>query len=449
MARQAVFLLILVLISSLGVSLEAKAEIRTEMKLFSDSFISSSFEATEKTNYQFIGAHLKTLEPSEDILHLDIAGGAAFGAPLLNYLNFSEFYVDLPIAEEQSLSIGRKRDNWSDLDARWELGIWEPLFKWNPLSPDRQGLLGVFWDVDKKDFGISLFASPLYLPDEGPSFEIENGQFVNGNPWFQRPPDTLRLFNETARIQYRFEKPNESQIVLQRSFGGKLRLGDPQALRFQLSYMYKPANQLALGYDGVLDIPTNSGIVDLQPAVFYHSLTGADLSYKLGHFRFGTSVTIDRPSQSKIFEDKWTHPVFEDATLWSNFIEFEMRSFKTYLQRLDITGGRTREEGDLASPNRRAMMVRYRFYQATEVGLVGQYAFSRHRRLTSGISMARSDQNDFSLVKFNGKLKLSQLWALYSELQLISAGPLTQENQNEIAQFANNDRFLVGVIYVF
>ena len=78
-----------------------------------------------------------------------------------------------------------------------------------------------------------------------------------------------------------------------------------------------------------------------------------------------------------------------------------------------------------------------------------QYQFARTRKLLGGVSYTRSDRNDFSMVRFNGRLRLSSLWSIYSEMQLIEAGLLTKDNQNDIAQFANNDRFLIGVAYVF
>lgn len=448
--------LFLIFLGLLAGALPAQAELRSEMKLFSDSFISSAFESNQKTNYQFFGARLKTEETAAernggnpDVLRMDLSGGVAFGAPLLNYLNFSELYVQLPVAEEQSFTMGRKKLNWNDLDARWDLGVWEPVFKWNPLSPQRQGLVGLFWELERKNYGLTLFASPLYLPDEGPSFEIDNGEFVSGNPWFHRPPDSIHIFNETTKIEYNLQKPKESEVILQRSYGGKIRLGSADSLMFQVSQIYKPSNQLALGYDGVLDIPRDRGVVDLQPQVFYHSLTGADLTYRFMNWKYGVSGLYDRPDQKDVFDSKWTQPVFQNAVLVSAFVEAYFHSFKLYAQRLDISGGEVTEKGDLANPGRRPLMTRYPYRQANEVGVAGQYLFSRSRRLIAGVSYIRSDKNDFSLVKFNGRFRLSSMWSLYSEMQLIEAGPLTVSNQNDIAQFANNDRFLIGVAYVF
>ncbi|WP_374073753.1 hypothetical protein [Bdellovibrio bacteriovorus] len=427
----------------------AWSQVQTEMRLFSDSFISPTFEATQKTNYQFVGAQLKTDPFTEDNLKMDIAGGVAMGEPLLNYLNIGEFYVQNRQNENETFYFGRKRMLWNELDARWDLGVWEPLFKWNPLAPERQGLTGLFWQIDKPYYTLMLFASPIYLPDQGPSFEIENGSFVKGNPWFRRPPESIRIWSEATGIDYKFERPNEAQVVLQNSFGMKLSFGDPQAFRAQLGYTYKPANQLAIGYEGKLDIGQLKGAVNLQPQVFYHSLAGGDVSYKVDQVRFGVSGMWDRPNKDDIFEEQWTHPVFEDAVLVSPFVEWNNGRWGVSLQHLDIFGGDVKEEGELANPNRASLMSRYPFKQAQQISLLTNYAFRKNRRLIGKLSYTHSEKNSFDLIRLSGRFRLSGMWSIISEMQIVKAGPLTADNQNEIAQFENNDRLMVGAAYVF
>lgn len=427
----------------------AHAQVQTEMRLFSDSFISPTFEATQKTNYQFVGAQLKTDPFTDDVLKMDVAGGVAMGAPLLNYLNISEFYVQSRQNENETYYIGRKRMLWNELDARWDLGVWEPLFKWNPLQPERQGLVGLFYQVDKPYYTLVLFASPLFLPDQGPSFEIENGSFVKGNPWFRRPPESIKIFSEATAIDYNFDRPNETQVVLQNSFGAKISFGDPQSFRAQLSYIYKPANQLAIGYDGNLDMAQLKGAVELQPQVFYHSLAGMDVSYKVNQVRMGVSGLYDRPNKDDIFEEQWTHPVFEDAVLLSPFIEWTNGRWGVNLQHLDIIGGDVREEGELANPDRAALMTRYPYQQAQQISLMTNYAFRKNRRLIGKLSFTHSDKNQFDLVRLSARFRLSGIWSLVGEMQMVKAGELTASNQNEIAQFVNNDRLMLGAAYVF
>ncbi|WP_340596976.1 hypothetical protein [Bdellovibrio sp. GT3] len=426
----------------------AVAQVRTEMKLFSDSFISPEFEATQKTNYQFIGAAIKTEPFSDANLRMDISGGVAMGAPLLNYLNISELYVQTRQSDSETFFIGRKKLLWSELDARWEMGVWEPLFKWNPLQAERQGLSGIFWQVQSKNASFTLFATPIYIPSQGPSFEIEGGDFVKGNPWFHQPPKSVRIWDEATEMQYNMNQPSTTEIVMQNSYGAKLAFGDPNGFKAQLSYLYKPDNTLAIGYQGSLDLSTLKGNVELRPQVFYHSLAGADVTYKMTNLRLGVSSVWDRPTKDKLIDEPdWTQPTFEDALLVSPFVEWDGGNWAVSLMRLDIYGGRVKEVGaDLANE---PLTNLYPFYQANQISFLNNFSLGKARRLISKVSFTQSDKNDFQLLRLNSRLRLTGDWTIFGEMQMLKAGSTTEDNRNELAQFANNDRLMVGAAYVF
>lgn len=426
----------------------AFGQVRTEMRLFSDSFISPKFEATQKNNYQFVGASLKTEPFSDTPLKMDISGGVAVGSPLLNYLNISEFYLQSNQSDSTTFYVGRKKMLWSELDARWDLGVWEPLFKWNPLSPERQGLTGIYWQIDKPQYTFMLFASPFYIPSQGPSFEIQDGDFVKGNPWFHNPPQSVRIWDEATEMQYHMNQPSTSEIVMQNSYGAKLSFGDPQGFRVQTSYIYKPDNSLALGYQGSLDLSTLKGSVELKPQVFYHSLTGADVTYKWNRFRVGVSSIWDRPTKEKVFDEpEWTQPVFEDAVLVSPFIEWDNGFWALNFMRLDIYGGKVTEVGE--NQANEPLTNLYPFYQANQVSVLNNWYLGKGRRLMSKVSFTQSDKNDFQLLRVNARLRMSGLWTFFGEMQMLKAGPTDKNNQNDLAQFANNDRLMLGASYVF
>lgn len=423
----------------------AFAQIRSEMKLFSDSYISPAFEATQKNNYQFVGAQLKTESFSNDNLRMDISGGVAMGAPLMNYLNVTEFYFQNTQNPSESFYFGRKKMLWSELDSRWNLGLWQPVFKWNPLAPEEQGLSGIFWQVDRPQYTFVLFASPLYIPNQGPSFEIQDGGFTRGNPWFHQPPQSVRIWNEATAMQYRFDQPNETQIVLQNSYGSKVSFGEAQNLRAQLSYLYGPDNALALGYKGSLDLATLKGNVELKPQVFYHSLAGADVTYKINHWKLGLSAILDRPGKDKIFDSEWSQPTFEDAILVSPFIEWGDAHWAVNLMRLDVFGGAVKEVGENLANT--PLTNLYPFQQASQISVMSQFNMGHGQRLFAKMSYMLSEKNDFELIRVNSRYRLSGLWSLFGEMQLLRAGPVTKDNVNDIAQFANNDRLMLGVAY--
>ena len=423
----------------------AGAQVRTEMKLFSDSYISPEFEASQKNNYQFVGAQLKTESFSNDNLRMDISGAVAMGAPLMNYLNISEFYYQSKQSDHESFFIGRKKMLWNELDSRWNLGVWQPVFKWNPLDPQEQGLSGIFWQVDKPGYSFMLFASPLFIPDQGPSFEIQNGDFTKGNPWFQQPPQSVRIWDQATAMQYHFDEPNTSQIVLQNSYGARVAFGDPRDFHVQLSYLYAPDNILAIGYQGSLDLATLKGNVELQPQVFFHSLTGADITYRYEQFKFGVSGIWDRPTKDKLFDDQWSQPTFEDAILVSPFVEWNNGVWGLSVMRLDIFGGQVTEVGENLANT--PLTNLYPYQEANQIAVLGNFNLGHGERLFAKISYTQSDKNDFQMFRFNTRYRLSGLWSLFGESQILKAGPTDKNNVNDIAQFANNDRLMLGVAY--
>ncbi|MBC7370348.1 MAG: hypothetical protein H7326_02215 [Bdellovibrionaceae bacterium] len=427
----------------------ARAQLRSDLQLFSNSFLSPSFEATEKTNYQFAGVSLKSSPQSDDSMKMNIEGAVAFGAPLMNYLDISEFYFQTKTSETEKLFLGRKLMNWNELDNRWSLGLWQPLFQWNPLNPEAQGLSGIFWEAERSGYALSVFASPVFIPNQGPTFEIVNGQFVPGNPWFRRPPESVRIFSESTRVDYNFEKPNESQVVFQASYGARLQVGSADSTLLQLSYMYKPSNELAIGYAGILDTGTLRGVVDLKPVVFFQTLTGLDLTQRWGGFRMGISGVLDRPQKDIDFEDRWTRPVMSDAYLVSPFIEYGRPNFLVTVQSLNIYGGEVREVGDMASADRAPLTMIYPYQQAIKATLDNKFQIRGFGRVLSRFAYTASQKNDFDYVQWSLNYKMSNMWSLFTELDMLKAGDTSKTNQNEIAQFKNDDRFMIGAAHVF
>jgi hypothetical protein len=243
--------------------------------------------------------------------------------------------------------------------------------------------------------------------------------------------------------------PDEVQIVMQKSFGTKLAFGDPNGLSAQLSYVYKPSNQLAIGYDGNLDVGKLKGAVDLKPQVFYHSLSGADVSYRRGEAHFGLSAIWENPDKSDNFDDKWTHPSFNSALMWTPFFDWSSRYWSVSFQHLGLIGGEVNEVGDLADPRRAALMVRYPFQQAEKLTISSHHYLKKNRRIQSKLSLTHSQKNDFDLLQASARVHLSPAWSILGEMQLVRAGLPSSDNQNSISQFVNNDRMMLGAVYVF
>ncbi len=119
-----------------------------------------------------------------------------------------EFYFGIPEAYVQprkiapgfNLTIGRQKRTWSRLDEQFHLGVWQPQLRWDYLAPIQQGLTGVFFDWSlSTNLNFTFFTSPLHIPDQGPQFRLENGQFMSANRWFAQPTSRVALFRDTPR----------------------------------------------------------------------------------------------------------------------------------------------------------------------------------------------------------------------------------------------------------
>ncbi|MFN9067278.1 MAG: hypothetical protein ACK5V3_08630, partial [Bdellovibrionales bacterium] len=163
----------------------AQAQISSSLLLQNDSFISPDFQATDQTQYQYFGWRAQNVD-DRDPLGVEAEAVIAMGAPILNYIKVKEFSYKFQTSEKEFFTLGRHHHPWSELDSRWAFGVVEPTFEWNPLNRESLSLTGISWLRAESDYTLAAFWSPLFIPDQGPSFEITNeGRFSRKNPWFQ------------------------------------------------------------------------------------------------------------------------------------------------------------------------------------------------------------------------------------------------------------------------
>lgn len=440
---------LIVLSSLLGFSSLSFAQLNSHMLLQNESFLSPDFEATDSSQYQFVGFSLQNGIDSENLI-LDSEAVMAVGTPILNYIKFKEAAFIIPNSAQESLIIGRKKILWSEMDESWSLGTIEPAFKWNPLNRESHGLTGLFWVSQQPWFQLTAFVSPVFLPDQGPNFDLDSeGQFSKVNPWFQRPPKTFQPFpgsDASSKIQYSIRKPPEAEIISQTSMGGSLEGTVGSKMLWRSSYFYKPMNQLALAYDGVYNTGTNTGEVEILPQVGYHRVTSADLIYSQDTYRMGFSYMKDQPDNLK-FDEEWTAPTFSTAQMYSTFFQFNFKKQMVKLEYLTINGGDVTEVGEFASEERAPISSRYPFREAVKARYELELPMRRQQRVKLNLSWTHSEKHEFDLLQFKTQYLFARKWQVYADMQLVKAKAVTKDNSNEISPQKNNDRFMVGTAY--
>ena len=146
-----------------------------------------------------------------------------------------------------SVTFGRSVKNFSNLDEYWHLGDIQPLYRWDALKPETQGLTGIFLETKARNVEITLFATGIYLPSQGPSYKLINGKLISGNPWFSSPVSKLRIGSTLYDLQFNVEAPDVPDVILQPSWGSSIKLKtDNELFWLRASYFNKYKNELAL-----------------------------------------------------------------------------------------------------------------------------------------------------------------------------------------------------------
>lgn len=436
--------------TSISFLVPVQAQIHSNLLLQNESFVSPGYTATNQTQYQFLGFRAHS-EVDESSFVVDSEVVMAMGAPLLSYIKIQDFALQYENSPNEVFSIGRKKQLWSGLDHRWNYGIIEPTFKWNPLNRKSLALTGIHWNRDEKDFSMTAIWSPFFLPNQGPNFEIDdNGQFTRKNPWFPTPPDTFRPFpNATtdSSIQYKVQRPPDSEVISQSTLGGTIEKNWMSDLLTRTGYFYKPMNDLALSYNGAYVLATDQGQVDLLPEVIYHRVLTADVVYRYGLIETGISYINDKPTNRKP-DPEWTVPIYEDAQIYSTYVQLSFKkSNKISLEYLIVDGGRVVEVGDLASPARAPISSRYPMTEAYKLRHQSSLRLKNIQRVSFDTSWTHSDRNQFDLIQIQGSFQIKKDWQVYTDMQFLKAKPLNANNVNDVASFVDNDRLMVGVAH--
>ena len=224
--------------------------------------------------------------------------------------------------EDGQWVIGRYRVEWDWADHFWNRGLWEPFYREDALRARQGGLSGIFRQFDYDNVHLTLFGSPIFIPESGPHFIEKNGRLVSNNPWFVPPPNRKIGF---TNIVPSYRLPSFTwQDAMQLSLGGRV-----EYKKFYIGYMYKPIN--AVNVKSVINLDLSkplkgsyqegySTAIVLEPVLLKHHL--AVLGWKVEQaydsqtglqniYRLKTSLTYNHPetlvlkkSESIFFQPK-------------------------------------------------------------------------------------------------------------------------------------------------
>lgn len=442
------------------ISLAARADwtgAQGRMSIQADSFLSPDYTATEARQFHYFSAGLRTAgleaapgtEGLESGLQASIDGQFSPEAPVLSYLNIRQLYH-----RESMLVVGRKIENWSGTDERWNLGLYQPQFRWNPLLPESQGLSGIFiflqGESETLPWGLLLFASGVYIPDQGAGYAVRDGRFEQSNPWF-RPPPSRAVFSTTGaedELRYNVRRPETNRIVFNPSYASRVFIGDVnRGASVQAAYAYKPANQLVLGLNGQIK-PDNAIDIDVNPTFFYHSLISADVQYSGSLFEAGAGVLREKP-QAPEFEKEWTYPVYGESVVASPFVGMKLRNFKVRFMSLFVNEEDSTAAGPKAQELKPILGSRFPFRNAHAVEASARHYWRRHEGFSAKARVSQGAEDEFTLFSGSLNYQLDSRWSMGAQILLVRGESAQTASRTVYSDFENNDAGQVGVLYVF
>ncbi|MFN7684589.1 MAG: hypothetical protein ACK5QT_04160 [Oligoflexia bacterium] len=370
--------------------------------------------------------------------------------------------VELPEAYLESSSrlgpiqiqLGRVKKHWSILDQSWQLGVIQPRFVYDYLQPQSVGLFGFFASYESSQGALSLFASPLFIPDRGMPVSFENGMVASIDPFFRAPISEVIFENQRTPVQYIMKRPSFSELLLRPSVGATFRVGSPlHGFSINGSYAYKPMNQILLAYSALYNLSFEVADAEVYPRVLMHHVAASDLNFNSDYVSFGVSGLRELPQRD---QTSATWNTQEVAPAWALSPNLEIRPSgsrgnvtKLFLSALKIWGGNANDQGPLAVTNGTAFDVRYRHTSALRAAIEtplwggpGSLGSKMRFRSQALVDLGNSGQ----IYSHSLEYRVSPRWRLS-----VAADVLYSESRGQdfIGNNRASDRWSGGMAYVF
>ena len=390
---------------------------------------------------------------SDSQLWVDVGAGGLVGDTAHSYIKAPQLFYRMGKRSKFNIVVGRELNDWSYLDSHWNMGMTQPLFKWDTAQPEEQGLTGIFVNIPvvEDTLDITLFGSYMYLPTQGASYQLTDGELRSSNPWFSSPIEAITLSGERIDLNYSLTVPKAQDVVFKPSYG--LQIGTPiSKMGFIASafYLNKPRNELVLPFEGALNLSTFKGDINILPQVANHQVAGLDIGakYSIGKTvlswvrEFG--IDYDVPLNT-------TYPVLSDQDIYSLATVFSVsKKQRVGLSYIKVDRQDTLVEGLFSSTQIDAYAARNRFEEAARVYWEGLLAkVSSKYRVKTKLMYTQSLQKDNVWVSADVRWAASRGLEFFTHCDFFGSSKDQIVGEDFISTYQNNDRCLVGGHYAF
>ena len=358
------------------------------------------------------------------------------------------------LSSEHQLRVGRvlkKGDEaWSRLDEQWQLGIWQPRNRWDYLNPGQVGMAGVFYDLQKPGFQLTLFGAPGFVPDRGVPYEVQDGSVTSPNPWFYTPNPRVALMDVDTHIHYNLDGPHVPQILNHQGGGFRARAGDKDGPWTSVAYAYQPINQILLGYVADYSLPNNQVEVTLYPRVLYHHVASLDLGYNGKPAAGWLSFLYDNPVRDST-PANWTTQEVSPSFAISPTIDYQLGSSERYSPHLDFSlirqwGGNAADQGPQRTSGGSAFEDRYPYQSALRAGMHGPLPGSLGTQFKGESHVIYDLGHDGVILSAALEYAPRRDWSVGIGADILGSA---QNGNDFIGRYQDNDRVHGGVSYAF
>ena len=436
------------------------------LEIFGDRYLTEGPSSGHASTYSTLGLNYKFLadDDNQEILF------HAWGQQSLDdsrevHITVPEAYLGWNTSRSRfHVGFGRRLVDWSLIDREWQLGLWQPLFRWDTLRPDTQGLIGVFSRSQFENWEVVAYASPVFLPDQGPQFTLTDGNFQSGNRWFLPPQNQIEIFKNTSAVYYQLDKPRVEDVIFQTSWAMRLRRGSPEnGFWFQLSTTSKPMNQLQLGLEGYHSLaltPTvGNTVAVIHTEVVHHRINTLEAGQSWRDARLWFSASEEKPGDSEM-PDEWDQsPLFNTRVYGAhvshrlpfpglpnsqvswNYIKTEEQKLRTEAQDDSLIGDGVKDS-----------MQRFPLQQGVGFRWEAQLWNSLRRRLSWSAQYIYSFPDKANWFSAAVRWGFSPRWNWHVGVDVLGVEPgldgVIEEN-SIYSKYHQNDRLVGGLTYVF
>ncbi len=373
-----------------------------------------------------------------------------------NYLNIYQLYGEKRV-EGVNLSFGRKLELWSAMDDEWKQGVFHSRYMQNRLKPEPAGLFGFFagQNLDKRSWSVAIL--PLYIPDMGAHFTVENHRFVSQNPWFDPPVANFRFRGEAGDIRYSVKQPPIGEIALNPGLIASYEQDIGSASGWRTTLAHKPVPQLLLGFPSLNRVIVGNNEdylqVEITPKVMYHSVAAVESWTDLGAWTLSSGVTLDAPVGSA-FDQTYTKQTYAPAWIYqlsaSRPLEQEGRfAARVKLGVLKIQGGAESDRGVFAT-EKSLFEKRFQYNEAYLASVVVPVRGLLKGPIDTQARVVYDRIQNGGSIGFSVGYTVAPRWRIDTEMELLGLiGEDAAEKNGFLSNYRANDRVAVGTSYVF